>query len=94
MFGSGIYFAESPEIAEMKAWHGRTGPQGVIEAEVALGRCYEPKHSETFTHRALRKKGYDSVWARPQPDGPMGRSQEWVVYNKDQVRLLSVKVHG
>ena len=38
--------------------------------------------------------GYHSVWARPAPDGPMGMYQEWVVYSKYQVRLLSVKVDG
>ena len=93
MFGSGIYFAESPAIGAAKAWHGRKG--GVIEAEVALGRCYQPKSPEKdLTYTKLQSMGYDSVWARPKPDGPMGTSQEWVVYNMNQVRLLSVKVDG
>ena len=94
MFGSGIYFAESPEIAEAKAWYG-DHESAIIEAEVALGRCYEPTSSETdLTFRKLRRKGYDSVWARPAPHGPMGTSQEWIVYSKHQVRLLSVKANG
>ena len=93
MFGSGIYFAESPEIATFKAWYRRKG--AVIEAEVALGRCYQPKSPEKdLTYTKLQSMGYDSVWARPKPDGPMGTSQEWVVYNMNQVRLLSVKVDG
>ena len=45
MFGSGIYFAESPEIAERKAWFGGS-ERAIIEAEVALGRCYQPKSEE------------------------------------------------
>ena len=92
MFGSGIYFAESAEIAYAKAWHKEIGC--IIEAEVALGRCYEPQQAEDFTYRRLKRMGYDSVWARPAPHGPMGTSQEWIVYSKYQVRLLSVKVNG
>jgi hypothetical protein len=94
MFGSGVYFAATEEQARQKAWHGHTNPC-VIIAQVDLGRCYEiqtPDNSLTFTK--LQKIGYDSVWARPQPLGPMKFHQEWVVYNKDQVHLLSVKVHG
>ena len=34
MFGSGIYFAEKPEHANSKAWHGSQN-EGLIEAEVA-----------------------------------------------------------
>ena len=94
MFGSGIYFAESPEIAEAKAWHGRH-ERAIIEAEVALGRCYQPKSAESFSSYKLLLMGfYHSVWARPHPHGPMGTSQEWIVYSKYQVRLLSVKVNG
>ena len=93
MFGSGIYFAESPYIASKKAWHGHTDA-GLITAEVALGRCYEPQQAESFSYRKLKRMGYDSVWARPAPHGPMGTSQEWIVYSKYQVRLLSVKVEG
>jgi len=92
MFGSGIYFAESAEIAYAKAWHKEIGC--IIEAEVALGRCYEPQQAEDFTYRRLKRMGYDSVWARPAPHGPMGTSQEWIVYSKYQVRLLSVKADG
>ena len=93
MFGSGIYFAESPEIAKFKAWHG--SGEGIIEAEVALGRCYEiTEVDKSMTYRKLKRMGYDSVWARPAPHGPMGTSQEWIVYSKYQVRLLSVKVDG
>jgi hypothetical protein len=92
MFGSGIYFAESAEIAYAKAWHKEIGC--IIEAEVALGRCYEPQQAESFTYRKLKSMGYDSVWARTRPDGPMGTSQEWIVYSKYQVRLLSVKADG
>ena len=83
---------EELEIANAKAWHG--AGQGIIEAEVALGRCYEPQQAESFTYRRLKSMGYDSVWARTRPDGPMGTSQEWIVYSKYQVRLLSVKVNG
>ena len=44
MSGLGINFTESPQIAGRKAWLGRTRPKGLIEAEVALGRCYEPQN--------------------------------------------------
>ena len=94
MFGSGIYFAESPEIAEAKAWYG-DHESAIIEAEVALGRCYEiTEVDKSMTYRKLKRMGYDSVWARPLPDGPMGTSQEWIVYSKYQVRLLSVTADG
>ena len=98
MFGSGIYFAESPAIAEAKAWHG-PHQSAIIEAEVALGRCYEPetwssRHKYLSSYKLLLMGFYHSVWARPAPNGPMGTSQEWVVYSKYQVRLLSVKVDG
>jgi len=60
-----------------------------------LGHCYEPSGPEKdLTFRKLLSKGYDSVWARAAPDGPMNYYDEWIVYNKAQVRLLSVKVDG
>ena len=94
MFGSGIYFAESPKIAERKACYG-SSESAIIEAEVALGRCYQPKTADkSLSFYKLLLKGYGSVWARPAPDGPMSTYQEWVVYSKYQVRLLSVKVDG
>jgi len=39
MFGSGIYFAEKPEDANRKAWHGSVN-EGLIEAEVDLGNSF------------------------------------------------------
>ena len=92
MFGSGIYFAESFEIARHQSWHDG---EGLVEAEVALGRCYQPKTADkSLSFYKLLLKGYGSVWARPAPDGPMSTYQEWVVYSKHQVRLLSVKANG
>ena len=97
MFGSGIYFAESPEIAEAKAWHGHH-ERAIIEAEVALGRCYQPRRAgDMSSFMLLLMGGYQSTWARPHKCpayGPMGSYQEWVVYSKYQVRLLSVRVDG
>ena len=94
MFGSGIYFAESPKIAERKACYG-SSESAIIEAEVVLGRCYQPKTADkSLSFYKLLLKGYGSVWARPAPDGPMSTYQEWVVYSKYQVRLRSVKVDG
>ena len=98
MFGSGIYFAESAEIAERKAWHG-DHEKAIIKAEVALGRCYQPRCADRClsSFMLLLMGGYQSTWARPKgcpAFGPMGFYQEWIVYSKYQVRLLSVKVEG
>ena len=61
-----------------------------------MGRCYQPTTADNSlsSYKLLLMGCYDSVWARPRPDGPMNTSQEWVVYSKYQVRLLSVKVDG
>ena len=94
MFGSGIYFADSPADAASKAWHGSVS-DGLITAEVDLGTCYQPQTSDReLAFRKLRRMGYDSVWARARPLGPMALLDEWIVYNTDQVRVTSIKVHG
>ena len=60
----------------------------MIEAEVDLGNSYEVKTPDnSLTFWKLRRMGYDSVWAKAKPDGPMSTLPEWIVYNKDQVRL-------
>ena len=84
MFGSGIYFAASADIARKKAWHGRS--QGcVIEALVELGRCWEvtTAHKELdsaiLNGRVPGHEGtvFDSVWARPKSKGgPMAEYDE------------------
>jgi hypothetical protein len=95
MFGSGIYFAETPQAAEGKAWHGTAGDRAVITAEVDLGRCFEPRAADnTLAFRKLQKMGFDSTWAKARPHGPMKHADEWIVYNVDQVRPLSIMVNG
>jgi hypothetical protein len=95
MFGSGIYFADSPTTAASKAWHGTSADHSVITAEVDLGNCYEPTAADnTLGFRKLQSMGYDSTWARAYPHGPMASLDEWVVYNVDQVRVTSITIGG
>ena len=96
MFGAGIYFAATPDAAKSKS---RNGKEAIITATVALGKSFEPVSKTAMlenwsgqdlrpkylTYSKLRAQGYDSVWARAKPHGPMERLDEWVVYNSDQV---------
>jgi hypothetical protein len=97
MFGSGIYFAESADIARNKAWFGRQ--QGcVVKAQVALGKQYAPPAAnrdicyEMLQGNVPGRPGivYHSVWGRSAPKGPLREYDEWVVYSAYQVKILSI----
>ena len=78
--GAGIYFAESPRGTMGKVHH-----KGVmITARVKLGRVKViPETGGACTFRGLLSQGYDSVQI------PRQNGTEWVVYNHDQVQILS-----
>eukprot|EP01083_Nonionella_stella_P123772 373159_1 len=86
MFGGGIYFAESVDIAKSKAHYSGY----VITAKVLVGKELQVNNSSAgnFTFRELWKKGYDSVWA---PKGSGCGQCERVIYNSDQVEIINVK---
>jgi len=90
MVGGGIYFAESLEAFRAKALS--TGY--VVKARVLVGKTKQVNlglanikslmHQYTFT--ALQTEGYDSLQVIGLRTG-----DEFIVYNKDQVELLSVE---
>ena len=89
LFGSGIYFAKTVDIAARKA----RSAGAVVTAEVDLGRSYLPEAGDaTLGFRKLQEMGFDSVHGRAAPLGPLSFHDEYVVYNADQVRVVSVSV--
>lgn len=86
MFGGGIYFAEKAEDANYKAEHRGF----LVTCRVYVGKQLrvEDCNGGKFTFTSLYKKGYDSVWA---PYGAGKGKAERVVYNWDQVVIVSVK---
>eukprot|EP00484_Ammonia_sp_Unknown_P017218 CAMPEP_0197029546 /NCGR_PEP_ID=MMETSP1384-20130603/8981_1 /TAXON_ID=29189 /ORGANISM="Ammonia sp." /LENGTH=238 /DNA_ID=CAMNT_0042458741 /DNA_START=73 /DNA_END=789 /DNA_ORIENTATION=+ len=85
MFGAGIYFADSVQAAKYKAHH-----QGwLVTANVLVGKELRVNDSKAgqFTFEKLWQQGYDSVYA---PYGSGNGQPERVVYNEDQVQVLSV----
>jgi hypothetical protein len=100
MFGSGIYLAATANDAQNKAWHGRENPF-IIEVEVELGKCWEvpPTGAQKNASELIRNRTvpgaegdeFHSVWARPRPKGPMRKLDEWVVYDPNQVKIVSIR---
>eukprot|EP01084_Bolivina_argentea_P088048 158962_1 len=87
MFGGGIYFAESINSAKYKSEH-KGG--WVIEARVLVGKTFIAKDASVgkFDFNKLQSKQCDSVHA---PNGSGKGASERVVYNWDQVCIVSVK---
>ena len=87
MFGGGIYFAESVESANYKSEH-KGG--WVITARVLVGKEHVVKGASAgkFDYQKLQSMGFDSIHA---PNGSGGGKSERVVYNYDQVCIVSVK---
>ena len=83
LVGGGIYFAETIAAAKHKA-HSRGL---VIKARVFVGKSklYDGT-SQDFN--SLYSAGYDSVYC---PNGAGTGDPEWVVYNSDQVEILSIE---
>eukprot|EP01084_Bolivina_argentea_P018938 35233_1 len=86
MFGGGIYFAESVSDAKYKALHHGN----LITAKVFVGKEHTVQDASGghFTFRKLQSMGYDSVYA---PNGSGGGNPERVIYNFDQVCVVSKK---
>ena len=84
LFGGGIYFAESINIAKKRA--KKTGY--FITAKVFIGK--ELIQKQAFPHKYIQY-GYDSVYA------PYGFGKDWntgaerVVYNSDQVCIVKIQ---
>ena len=77
----------------------------IIEADVELGRCWqvppggEGRRAQKQAPEMIRDKTvpgsegeeFNSVWARPLPDGPMQGLDEWVVYDPNQLKIISIR---
>lgn len=86
VFGGGIYFAETAQDANYKAKH-----RGIlVTCRVYVGKCLEVNNTNAgkFTFTSLYKKGYDSIWA---PNGGVNGTPDRVIYNWDQVVIISVE---
>eukprot|EP00484_Ammonia_sp_Unknown_P026984 CAMPEP_0197048460 /NCGR_PEP_ID=MMETSP1384-20130603/23819_1 /TAXON_ID=29189 /ORGANISM="Ammonia sp." /LENGTH=115 /DNA_ID=CAMNT_0042480603 /DNA_START=270 /DNA_END=617 /DNA_ORIENTATION=- len=85
MFGGGVYFAESEEVAKYKAIYKGYS----IKATVLVGKelKVDSHTAGKFSFRELWKKGYDSVWA---PKGCGTGECERVIYNYDQIEIISI----
>ena len=79
--GGGIYFAETKAQANMKAltrgW--------IVTANVLVGKSKMMRTPENATFESLYASGYDSVEYFGLRTGA-----EYIVYNKDQVEILSI----
>jgi len=95
LVGGGIYFAGSPKVCARKA----LSRSWLIEARVLVGRCMEVDFSgctnftkwlkkllNQWSFASLYSAGYDSIKVTGLRTG-----DEYIVYNKDQVELLSVQ---
>jgi len=91
LVGGGIYFADSPETCRAKA-----ESQGyIIKAKVLVGKAKRVSFGASskfleslmnqYTFTSLQAEGYDSLHAVELRTG-----EEFIVYNKDQVELISV----
>ena len=81
--GGGIYFAETVKEADYKS----KSKGWLVTANVLVGNQYKAYFPNfRFTYQSLFASGYDSVLFLGLQSG-----NEHVVYNKDQVEILSVK---
>jgi hypothetical protein len=98
MFGGGIYFADSPEVARYKASHsyGEADPSGqhvlldgpvIIKAEVDFGRpiVFNEPHRQ-MDARLLASMGGDSVKGRSSTTA----GWEYVVFDASRIKLRSI----
>jgi len=78
--GGGIYFASSPEKAQLKSKHRGV----VLVADVQMGNSKNvDRDGGEFKFTDLMRQGYDSVIIRGRSSG-----SEYVVYNYDQVKNI------
>ena len=79
--GGGIYFASDPRATQRKA----VSKGVILKASVLLGKSKTIYAADgNITFESLRKEGYDSIFLL-LPSGP-----EYVVYNSDQVRNITI----
>lgn len=91
LVGGGIYFADSAEVCKQKAH--TTG--WLITARVLVGKAKVVDMSgfksltallNQYSFQSLQSEGYDSIRVSGLKTG-----EEYIVYNKDQVELVSVE---
>ena len=81
-FGGGIYFADKPSDCLRKA-----KSQGfLVRAEVRMGTALVAAKFKDRSFQGLRSRGCESVYA----PSIFSSGAEYVVYNHDQVKLLSI----
>lgn len=85
--GGGIYFASSDHKCTGKA----NSAGWLVKARVLTGKAKEVDTDDLkdYTFTMLQRKGYDSIKLKGFSTGT-----EYVVYNKDQVELISVEEHS
>jgi hypothetical protein len=85
MFGAGIYFAETKEVARLKS---RNGPDIIVTSDVNMGRALvleSPSNSMTLAR--LHFLGCNSIQGRSSPRC----NWEFVVFESWRVTLVSVE---
>lgn len=80
--GGGIYFTESIHQSHNKA--RQTGYMVVAKVKLGKPKRIAVSGDSSVTYQKLLAEGYDSVLI------PRANGEEWVVYNWDQVEVLSV----
>jgi hypothetical protein len=89
MYGAGIYFAETPKQTIGKAIVDPNETRYMVKARVAVGEERVVHHARPYLNEEiLEEQGYDSVLALP---GAGLSRPERVVYNSDQVEVVSVR---
>jgi hypothetical protein len=85
LFGGGIYFAMSPEIAVHKAAFDRGHNAMMIVAEVDLGTAVlKEGEYRDLTLAKVRREGGDSVKGRSAAN----KEWEYVVYEPSRVKVI------
>jgi hypothetical protein len=88
MFGAGIYFAETREIARHKAAHDGGRDSVIIEAEVDMGTASVVENaSPGLNCDAIHSWGCNSVKGRSNPRADW----EYVVYDPMRIRIVAAE---
>jgi hypothetical protein len=89
LFGPGIYFAETPEIARFKSQHGNGSAWAMVTAEVDLGvPLIITGENQTMDLKILRTMGRDSVIGKRHARSAL----EFVVYESSRVKLERIDI--
>lgn len=91
MFGPGIYFASSPQIAKQKTLHVHHFANTYVECMVDFGNALileEPNHNIKLED--ITKHGCNSILGRSQ----IGHKWEFVVYESSRTKPISMTLYS